>query len=107
MSVLCLGFPYTEAYLVGSGGCRGFPHLGCTPTEIRWGCCLGDGVFGTLEFFWFLCHVGVDFLLGLHGGLVSVDLFLYLFVDIMASWAFCWWGYSIVLYGVFWVSMVS
>ena len=38
---------------------------------------------------------------GLCVGLVSAGLFLYLFVGMMASWVFCWWGSSIVLYGVF------
>ena len=38
---------------------------------------------------------------GLREGLVSSGLLQCLFVGVMASWAFCWWGSSIVLYGVF------
>ena len=35
-----------------------------TPTEIRWRRCLEDGGFGTLDFSWFPCRVGVGFLVG-------------------------------------------
>ena len=68
----------------------------------------GMGDLGTLDFFLVPLSCGCGVSCGrLRAGLVSAGLFLCLFVGMMASWAFCWWGSSIVLYGVFWVSMVS
>ena len=58
--------------------------------------------FGTLDLFLVPLSCGCGFSCGgLHAGMVSAGLLLCLLVGVMASWAFCWWGSSIVLYGVF------
>ena len=53
VSVLCLGFPYREAHLLGSGMsgiCRSLHCLGVDPNRNSLGKLPGDGFFGTLDF---------------------------------------------------------
>ena len=65
VSVLCLGFPYKEDYLLGSRVCRGLHRLWVYPNQnslrdAAWG--MGD--LGTLDFFLVPLCVGVGFLVG-------------------------------------------
>ena len=64
VSVLCLGFPYREAYLLGSGVCQRLHHLGVYANQNLLGTLPGDGVFGTLDFFWFPLSCGCGFSCG-------------------------------------------
>ena len=114
VSALCLGFLYREAYLLGSGVsevCRSLNRLGVDPNRNSLGTLPGG--WGSLGLWISLGSLTVwvwVFLWGLGEGLVSADLVLCLFVGMMAFWAFwafCWWSSSIVLYGFFWVSIVS
>ena len=71
VSVLCLGFPCRDVYLLGSGVCRSLHRLGVYPNQNSLGTLPGGWGFGTLDFvlvplpFGFSCG-------GLRAGLVSV-----------------------------------
>ena len=81
--VLCLGFSYGEAYLLGSGNCRDLHHMRVYPNQNLSGV-LPEG-WGFLRF-WIFCSLVVwVFLWGLRAGLVSAGLLLGLFVSVMAS----------------------
>ena len=61
--VLCLGFPYREAYLLGFGGCRGLHHLGVYASQNLLG--MLPGGWGLWDSgFLFPCSMGVSFLVG-------------------------------------------
>ena len=68
------GFPTGRLICFGLAFVETFIAWGCTPIEIRWGCCLGGwGFLGLLIFPWFPCRVG--FLVGARAGLLSAGLF--------------------------------
>ena len=78
--VLCLGFPYREAYLLGSGVsgvCRGCHRLGVDPNRNSLGMLPGGGGFQDSGFFSVPLPCGCGFLVGELGtGLASAGLFL-------------------------------
>ena len=93
------GFPTGRLICLGLGFVEAFIAWGCTPTKICWGRCLEDGGFWDSGFFLVPLLCGCGFSCGgLRAGLVSADLLLCLFVGVMVSWAFYWWGSSIVLF---------